>query len=68
MPIEIQSPEELGFERFPSNLETHSTYVGPGQWFGMPDSYIRLGFGWAILEQMRMGLQGIARALADAAV
>ncbi len=48
-------------------LETHGTYVGPGHWFGMPDSYFRLGFGWASLEQMRAGLQGISRALDDAA-
>jgi aspartate/methionine/tyrosine aminotransferase len=53
---------------YQSLLETHGTYVGPGHWFGMPDSYFRLGFGWATLEQMRAGLQGIARALDDAAV
>ena len=51
-----------------SLLETHGTYVGPGHWFGMPDTYFRLGFGWASLEQMRAGLNGISRALDDAAV
>ncbi len=52
---------------YQSLLGTHGTYVGPGHWFGMPDSYFRLGFGWATLEQMKMGLQGISRALDDAA-
>ena len=53
---------------YKSLLETHGTYVGPGHWFGMSDSYFRLGFGWATLEQMKMGLQGISRALDDAAL
>lgn len=53
---------------YKSLLETHGTYVGPGHWFGMPDMYFRLGFGWATLEQMKMGLQGISRALDDAAL
>lgn len=53
---------------YKSLLGTHGTYVGHGHWFGMPDSYFRLGFGWATLEQMKMGLQGIARALDDSAL
>ena len=89
MPLEIESPEALGYSAIQYNLsessvtnaiwdnlshikvdlklETHSTYVGPGHWFGMPDSYFRLGFGWASLDQMRSGLNGISRALDNAA-
>ncbi len=44
-------------------LGVHGTYVGPGHWFEMPDSYFRLGYGWPSDEQLRAGLEGITKAL-----
>ena len=44
-------------------LETHGTYVGPGHWFEMPDTFFRLGYGWPTRGQLEEGLQGISRAL-----
>jgi aspartate/methionine/tyrosine aminotransferase len=44
-------------------LAEHGTYVGPGHWFEMPDSYFRLGYGWPTSEQLEAGLAGISRAL-----
>ncbi len=44
-------------------LQTHGTYVGPGHWFEMPDSYFRLGYGWTTAEDLAAGLDGISRAL-----
>lgn len=32
-------------------LLEHGTYVGPGRWFEMPDTFFRLGFGWPTLGQ-----------------
>ncbi|MDF7777383.1 pyridoxal phosphate-dependent aminotransferase [Sphingomonas sp. AOB5] len=46
-------------------LEQHGTYVGPGHWFEMPDSYFRLGYGWPERDSLEAGLEGISRALRD---
>ncbi len=44
-------------------LQDHGTYVGPGHWFEMPDTYFRLGFGWPSAEEFEGGLLGISKAL-----
>jgi aspartate/methionine/tyrosine aminotransferase len=44
-------------------LETHGTYVGPGHWFEMSDSFFRLGYGWPTREELEAGLTAISRAL-----
>jgi aspartate/methionine/tyrosine aminotransferase len=44
-------------------LETHGTYVGPGHWFEMPDSFFRLGYGWPTRAELEAGLTAISRAL-----
>jgi aspartate/methionine/tyrosine aminotransferase len=44
-------------------MEEHGTYVGPGHWFEMPDTYFRLGFGWSSSDELEHGLEGISRAL-----
>ena len=44
-------------------LEVHGTYVGPGHWFEMPDTYFRLGYGWPTASELEAGLDGISRAL-----
>jgi aspartate/methionine/tyrosine aminotransferase len=44
-------------------LHTHGTYVGPGHWFELPDTYFRLGYGWPTLNELEGGLRGISRAL-----
>jgi aspartate/methionine/tyrosine aminotransferase len=44
-------------------LETHGTYVGPGHWFEMSDSFFRLGYGWPTREELEAGLTGISQAL-----
>ncbi len=28
-------------------VERYGTYVGPGHWFEMPDTYFRIGYGWS---------------------
>lgn len=44
-------------------LRDHGTYVGPGHWFEMPDSYFRLGYAWPTMEELEGGLAGISAAL-----
>lgn len=44
-------------------LEEQGTYVGPGHWFEMPDTYFRLGYGWPTAEELAGGLAGISKAL-----
>jgi aspartate/methionine/tyrosine aminotransferase len=44
-------------------LEQHGTYVGPGHWFEMPDTYFRLGYGWPTRQEFEAGLVGISKAL-----
>jgi aspartate/methionine/tyrosine aminotransferase len=44
-------------------IETHGAYVGPGHWFEMPDSHVRLGYGWPASADLEAGLAAIAAAL-----
>jgi aspartate/methionine/tyrosine aminotransferase len=44
-------------------LEDHGTYVGPGHWFEMPDTYFRLGYGWPTAAELESGLAAISAAL-----
>ena len=44
-------------------LATHGTYVGPGHWFEMSDSFFRLGYGWPTREELEAGLISISQAL-----
>lgn len=44
-------------------LQEHSTYVGAGHWFGLPDMFFRVGFGWPTREQLQAGLTAISRAM-----
>lgn len=40
-------------------LEKYKTLVGPGHWFEMPDTYMRIGFGWVDSQTLFTGLQNI---------
>ncbi|MFM0739406.1 aminotransferase class I/II-fold pyridoxal phosphate-dependent enzyme [Paraburkholderia xenovorans] len=44
-------------------IDVHGTYVGPGHWFEMPDTYFRLGYGWPTAAELEAGLKGISLAL-----
>jgi aspartate/methionine/tyrosine aminotransferase len=52
-----------GTDAFYKRLMEHGTYVGPGHWFEMPDTYFRLGYGWSSASELENGLQGISQAL-----
>jgi aspartate/methionine/tyrosine aminotransferase len=44
-------------------MSTYHTMVGPGHWFGMPDTYMRIGFGWTDGLILQQGLQNISAAI-----
>jgi DNA-binding transcriptional MocR family regulator len=43
---------------------TFKTFVGPGHWFEMDKSFMRIGYGWpSTHEELRQGLQNITSAI-----
>jgi aspartate/methionine/tyrosine aminotransferase len=53
-----------GTDAFYGRLMTdHGTYVGPGHWFEMPDTYFRIGYGWPTRGELESELLAISRAL-----
>lgn len=44
-------------------MATYHTMVGPGHWFGMPDTYMRIGFGWTNGLILQQGLQNLSAAI-----
>jgi aspartate/methionine/tyrosine aminotransferase len=44
-------------------LNTYRTVVGPGHWFELPDSYMRIGFGWVEPQVLEAGLRHISQAM-----
>ncbi|KAL0937103.1 aminotransferase class I and II [Colletotrichum truncatum] len=46
-------------------LNKYHTYIGPGHWFEMPDTYFRIGFGWPTRDELEAGLKAISQALRD---
>ncbi|KAF5660656.1 type I transaminase [Fusarium heterosporum] len=46
-------------------LKKHATYVGPGHWFELSDSFFRLGYGWPTREELEGGMKAISAALRD---
>jgi DNA-binding transcriptional MocR family regulator len=56
--------DDLDLDRFYSLLlEKYKTFVGPGHWFEMDRRYMRIGYGWPTNEDLRAGLESIARAI-----
>lgn len=56
--------ESKDMDRFYTLLmDEHGTIVGPGHWFDMPDSYMRIGFGYTSGEVLINGLSNISSVL-----
>ncbi|MFT3937013.1 MAG: pyridoxal phosphate-dependent aminotransferase [Chitinophagaceae bacterium] len=47
-------------------MDQYKTMVGPGHWFAMPDSYMRIGFGWTDADTFKKGLENISKAIDEA--
>jgi aspartate/methionine/tyrosine aminotransferase len=44
-------------------VDEFKTFVGPGHWFDMPDTYFRIGFGWPDKAELILGLERIDKAI-----
>ena len=63
----LRKPQDIDIEKFYRILlDRYGTYVGPGHWFGMPDHYMRVGFGWPQPQRLEDGLQAMSKAVRDA--
>jgi len=56
--------ETIDLPRFYETLlQQYKTMVGPGHWFGMPDAYMRIGFGWPDKQAFAQGLTNVSEAI-----
>jgi aspartate/methionine/tyrosine aminotransferase len=62
----LAQPDTIDIPRFYETLtQKYKTLVGAGHWFAMPDSYMRIGFGWLGKSAFQQGLQHISAAIAE---
>ena len=40
--------------------------MGPGHWFDMDKSFMRIGFGWPSAKELQKGLENVQKALLEA--
>lgn len=60
----MKVPSTFDFDQFYSRLlAEHGTYVGPGHWFEMPRNFMRIGFSWPTVDELKAGLAAISLAL-----
>jgi aspartate/methionine/tyrosine aminotransferase len=60
----FKSHVNINTEKFYSLLlQKYKTMVGPGHWFAMPDTYMRIGFGWTDTATFKIGLENISKAI-----
>jgi aspartate/methionine/tyrosine aminotransferase len=60
----FKNPGEHDIDKFYDLLKNeYKTWVGPGHWFDMPDSYFRIGFGWPDKEELEIALKRIDEAI-----
>ena len=63
----IKESSKINIEKFYFILnKKYKTLVGPGHWFGMPRSYMRIGYGWPSPAELKRGLSNIEKALTEA--
>jgi aspartate/methionine/tyrosine aminotransferase len=59
----LNVPNGFNFDAFYDHLrDRHGTYVGPGHWFEMPKSFLRIGFLWPLEDELQGGLAAISAA------
>lgn len=44
-------------------MNKYETMVGPGHWFNLPDTYMRIGFGWTDELVFKKGIENISLAI-----
>ncbi len=64
----IKESAGINIDQFYKTLNgKYSTHVGPGHWFEMPKSYMRIGYGWPSHADLASGLERISKALSESA-
>jgi aspartate/methionine/tyrosine aminotransferase len=48
---------------YPLLMNKYQTMVGPGHWFNLSDTYMRIGFGWTDDKVFKQGLENITLAI-----
>jgi aspartate/methionine/tyrosine aminotransferase len=62
--LRIKQDLQVDTDRFYQRLlHEYKTMVGPGHWFEMPDTYMRVGFGFTSADVFERGLECISKAL-----
>jgi aspartate/methionine/tyrosine aminotransferase len=62
----LKSNLNIDLDLFYDNLYTnYKTLVGPGHWFEMEKSYMRIGYGWPTAENLSKGLNNITKAIKE---
>jgi aspartate/methionine/tyrosine aminotransferase len=62
----FKHPEAIDIAGFYQTLlQKYKTMIGPGHWFAMPDSYMRIGFGWPGKAAFEQGLLHVSQAIAE---
>ena len=51
-----------------SLMNKYQTMVGPGHWFEMPDTYMRIGFGWTDDILFAKGLENFSSAIDESLI
>ena len=60
----FKQPETIDIPGFYETLlQTYKTMVGAGHWFAMPDSYMRIGFGWPGKLALEQGLENVSESI-----
>jgi aspartate/methionine/tyrosine aminotransferase len=62
----LKAQYKVDAEKFYDTLyNNHGTIVGPGHWFEQDKMYMRIGFGWPTLAELKQGLQNIEQTFAS---
>ncbi len=60
----IRAEAGIDADAFHARLrDAHGVFVGPGRWFGLPERYFRVGWGWPTPAELALGLDAIDTAL-----
>jgi len=63
----LKNPKAVDIEKFYSTLNNkYGTYVGPGHWFEMPRHYMRIGYAWPTIAELKDGLAALTHSVAAA--
>lgn len=61
----LKAEYKLDAEKLYSTLyNEYATIVGPGHWFEQDKTYMRIGFGWPLYDELKQGLNNLQQCIA----